>query len=64
VRAQPTTALLVVEVADETLAFDRERKAGLYAKAGIPEYCIVNLADRALEVYRDPAGGGCHAGGA
>lgn len=52
--AHPTTALLVVEVADTTLAFDRERKRSLYARAGIAEYWIVNLADRVLEVYRDP----------
>ena len=55
VTAHPTTALLVVEVSDATLAFDRGRKAALYAKAGIPEYWIVNLIDRVLEVRRDPA---------
>jgi Uma2 family endonuclease len=52
--AHPTTALLVVEVADTTLAFDRERKGSLYARAGIADYWILNLADRVLEVYRDP----------
>jgi Uma2 family endonuclease len=52
--AHPTMALLAVEVSDETLAFDRGRKARLYARAGIPEYWIVNLVDRVLEVYRDP----------
>lgn len=51
----PTTAVLVVEVADTTLAFDRTTKAALYARAGIPEYWIVNLADRVLEVHRQPA---------
>jgi Uma2 family endonuclease len=50
----PTTATLVVEVADSSLAFDRRRKARIYAAAGIPEYWIVNLAERALEVYRAP----------
>jgi Uma2 family endonuclease len=50
----PVTAVLVVEVADDTLAFDRTRKAALYASAGIPEYWIVNLPDRTLEVHRDP----------
>jgi Uma2 family endonuclease len=49
----PTTALFVVEVADWSLAFDR-RKGRIYAAAGIPEYWIVNLAQRALEVYRAP----------
>lgn len=54
VQAHPSTALLVVEVADTTLEFDRGRKGGLYARGGIPEYWIVNLPDRTLEVYRDP----------
>jgi Uma2 family endonuclease len=49
----PTSAVLVVEVSDTTLAFDRF-KAGLYAQAGIPEYWIVNLKDNCLEVQRDP----------
>ncbi len=51
----PGTALLVVEVADSTLAYDRTRKGSLYARAGIADYWIVNLADRRLEIYRDPA---------
>ena len=54
VDAHPTMAVLIVEVSDTTLAFDRERKAGVYAKAGIREYWILNLIDRVLEVYRDP----------
>lgn len=52
----PTTAVLVVEVADSTWRFDRERKSRAYARAGIHEYWIVNLETRTLEVYRDPAG--------
>lgn len=51
----PSTALLVIEVADATLLQDRERKGSLYARAGIADYWIVNLVDRRLEVYRDPA---------
>lgn len=50
----PSTALLVVEVADTTLAFDRKVKAPIYARAGIPEYWIANVADGILEVYREP----------
>jgi Uma2 family endonuclease len=50
----PASALLVVEVADSTLVFDRDIKGGLYARAGIPEYWIVNLVERQIEVYRDP----------
>ena len=50
----PTHAVLVVEVADSSLPYDRERKGALYARGGVPEYWIVNLVDRLLEVYRDP----------
>lgn len=51
----PTTALLVIEVSDTTLEFDRTVKASLYASANIPEYWIVNLVEGLLEVYREPA---------
>ena len=54
--AHPSTAVLVVEVADASLAFDRTRKAALYARAGIPDYWIVNLLDGVLEVHRQPEG--------
>jgi Uma2 family endonuclease len=53
----PSEALLVVEVADSSLAKDREQKRLLYAQHGIPEYWIVNLVNGHLEVYRDPAAG-------
>lgn len=53
----PSTALLVVEVADSSLAYDRTRKGRAYAASGIPEYWIVNLADGQLEVHRQPAAG-------
>ncbi|BBM70470.1 Uma2 family endonuclease [Rhodothermus marinus] len=56
VEAHPSSAVLVVEVADASLQFDRTRKAALYARAGIPEYWIVNLLDGVLEVYRRPEG--------
>ena len=52
--AHPDDPVLVVEVALTSLALDREHKASLYARAGRPEYWIVNLVDRVLEVYRDP----------
>lgn len=51
----PASALLVVEVADTTLAYDRDQKGSLYARAGVAEYWLVNLVDRRLEVHRDPA---------
>ncbi|HLK56186.1 MAG TPA: Uma2 family endonuclease [Chthonomonadaceae bacterium] len=50
----PTTAVLVIEVADSTLMTDRKIKARLYARAGVLEYWIVNLNDRVLEVHRNP----------
>ncbi len=52
--AHPTSALLVVEVSDATLSFDRGSKAGVYAAAGIPEYWILNLVKDQLEMYREP----------
>ena len=55
--AQPTTAVLVVEVADKSLAHDRKRKIPDYAQAGIPEAWLMNLKAAVLEVYRDPAEG-------
>ena len=53
--AHPTSARLIVEVSDTTLAFDRGPKASLYARVGVADYWIVNLVDRQLEVYRNPA---------
>lgn len=50
----PSTALLVVEVSEATLAFDRCEKASLYARAGLRDYWIVNLLEGVVEVYRDP----------
>jgi Uma2 family endonuclease len=49
----PDTAVLVVEIADTYLLYDRTYKLSLYARAGIPEYWIVNLKERVLEVYRE-----------
>jgi Uma2 family endonuclease len=56
-RSHPTTALLVVEVADTTLLADRRDKAAIYAGAGIADYWILNLPERRLEVYRRPEPG-------
>ncbi len=53
-RAHPTRAVLVVEVSETTLRLDRHTKASLYAWAGIPEYWIINLAERVVEVFREP----------
>jgi len=53
-RVHPTSALLVVEVADSSLKQDRLTKRAIYAAAGIPEYWIVNLPDDCVEVRREP----------
>ena len=50
----PTTAVLVVEVSDTSLSFDRNQKARMYAQTGIADYWIVNVNNRQLEVRRCP----------
>ncbi len=55
--SHPTTAALIVEVADASLDHDRTRKRRLYAREGIPEYWLLNTTGRQLEVCRDPQGG-------
>lgn len=49
--------LLAVEVSDSTLNFDLTAKAGLYARAGIPEYWVIDLNARQIHIHRDPANG-------
>ncbi len=51
----PADIILVIEVADSSIKFDRDIKAALYAAAGISEYWIVNLIDDRLEIYRQPS---------
>ena len=53
-KAHPSSALLIVEVAESSLAYDRSIKASLYASAGLRDYWVLNLVDRRLEVFRDP----------
>ncbi|MET0646714.1 MAG: Uma2 family endonuclease [Pyrinomonadaceae bacterium] len=54
---RPEDVLLIIEVSDATLAYDRKIKVPLYARSGIPETWIVNLPEEHIEVYADPAGG-------
>lgn len=54
VSAHPSAPLLVVEIADASLALDREHKSSLYARAGVVDYWIVNLPERVVEIYRQP----------
>jgi len=51
----PTEAYLIIEVADSSLTKDRGRKLCLYARCGVPEYWVVNLPERRIEVYTQPA---------
>jgi Uma2 family endonuclease len=50
----PTTAAMVVEVADSSLFLDTTTKAELYATAGIPDYWVIDLDGKQLLVFRDP----------
>lgn len=54
--SHPTFLDFVLEVANTSLAYDRHEKLLLYARAGIPEYWIVNVRDNQVEVFRDPQG--------
>jgi Uma2 family endonuclease len=49
--------IAVVEVSDSSLGMDRGRKRRVYARAGIPEYWIVNVRAKQIEIHRDPHGG-------
>jgi len=55
-RAGPEDVLLLIEVADSSLHYDRTVKVPLYARAGIAELWIVDLKRRVVEAYRVPAG--------
>jgi len=56
----PEHVLLVIEVVDTSIRYDRERKVHAYARAGIPEVWLVDLTENRIEVYRDPAPDGSY----
>ena len=56
----PDDALLVAEVSDTSIAYDRVKKAEIYARAGFAEYWILNVTDRQLETYRTPLPSGVY----
>ncbi|HYN76267.1 MAG TPA: Uma2 family endonuclease [Lamprocystis sp. (in: g-proteobacteria)] len=60
-RSHPSAALLVIEVADSSLEHDRTDKARAYARNEIPEYWVINVKERIIEVYTQPwpTGYGC-----
>lgn len=51
---EPADTSCVIEVADSSLARDRTTKQRIYAGAGVPQYCLINLASRRIEIYEDP----------
>jgi Uma2 family endonuclease len=55
-KSLPTAAdvLLVVEIADSSVRYDREIKAPLYARHGIPEYWLIDVPARSIEAYSEP----------
>jgi len=54
----PQDVLLLVEVADTSVAFDRQVKMPLYARSGIAEHWLIDLNQETVTVYRDPGPGG------
>lgn len=54
----PADIGLLVEVSDSSLAIDRHDKGSIYAANGIPVYWVVNVIDKVIEVYTQPAGSG------
>jgi Uma2 family endonuclease len=55
---QPEDALLVIEIADASLAYDRGHKAEIYAKLGVRDYWVVDANGLVTVVHRDPSSGG------
>ena len=55
---EPEDVLLLIEVADSSLSYDRDVKLSLYARAGIPEVWLVALLPQGVEVYRAPSDDG------
>ncbi len=51
---KPDDVYLIIEVADSSLEKDRQTKLEIYASANIPEYWIINLDKKEVEVYQSP----------
>lgn len=54
-KPEPADILLLIEVADSSLNYDRQVKAHLYARANIPEYWIVDIKGERIEAHREPS---------
>ncbi len=57
---EPSDILLLIEVADSSVAYDCGEKANLYAGAGIADYWVVNIPSSCIEVFRQPDGARYH----
>lgn len=55
---EPEDVLLLIEVAESSLAEDTGEKARLYAEAGIADYWVVNLVENCVEIFRNPGPSG------
>ena len=53
----PDQAVLVIEVSRTSLEVDRTTKASIYAQAGVPEYWVVDVEGKTIEIRRDPRNG-------
>ena len=53
----PAEAYIIIEVAETSLVLDRGKKLRLYASCAVPEYWVVNLPERCIEVYTGPSPG-------
>ena len=55
--AEPSDVLLLIEVADSSVGYDRHEKLPRYARAGIPEVWLTVLPERIIEAHTEPSGG-------
>ena len=55
---QPADILLLIEIADTTVRYDREIKIPLYARHGIPEVWLIDLQQERVEIYLQPSSEG------
>ena len=53
----PADILLIVEVAESSIDYDRDIEARVYARAGLPEYWLVDLNEDVVHVHSDPSNG-------